>query len=641
MNKIIGVFATDIASRVQSQLYHTLHESLKTKGYTLVFFSAELNRTDFNSTDESAFHLLELAEGMNFSALLIHVESLQNRDLIQQIIDMGKRKDIPVFLYDCQNYGYSKDDGIITINPDYKQGFASTVDHLIEHHGCKNIYMLAGTPGNPYSEERTQAYREELEAHGLEFSEDKVYYGGFWEMPAIKAVNELFDRIEQNNLPIPDAICSANDSMALSAIRIIKQRGYRVPEDILITGFDGIDDGRFHSPAISTCEPIVDTVADIILFAIETDIRSEEYFIPLRFIPKESCACENSFKADDDLEMGRIIESVRQAGWQHSMLSNLQLSLIDSCNMEELYWGMLGTVNNFKGIGVIYCLRDDLEQQTDFSKDFERLKIILNFDFFEQKDIESFTVKDIVSDYHKLVPDSSKKEFFVIQMLNSNKDRFGYSIIKSENYISDEIRIYSQFGESFTNLLEGILRNIRLDQATKKLNEMYEKVSEMSVHDVMTGLYNRTGYYQELNSYLEQDEYKDEYIHVFSVDMDGLKYINDNFGHQEGDTAIRAAANTIKDCFAQPCVCARFGGDEFMVSLFAKNDVKPTESQISERLNRYIKIYPSVKDKPYPVGLSVGHACIKVSELEDISKLENLADENMYINKRERKSKKN
>lgn len=637
MGKLIGIFATDIASRVQGKIYHKLHERLKSEGYTLVFFSAELCRTDFQSTDISAFRLLEIAERMEFSAFFLHVESLQNKDLIEKIIEMGSKRDIPVFLYDCDNFGYAHDNRIITINPDYKQGFSACVNHIIEHHGCKNIYMLAGTKGNKYSEERIEAYKSTMKAHGLEVSEEKIAYGGFWEVPAIEAVNSLMDRIESENLPVPEAICCANDSMAIATVKELVKRGYSVPDDILITGFDGIEDGKFSSPAVSTCEPVLDEVPEYILDVINKGIRSDEFLVPLAFIPKESCGCENSFKAGDAQEMAKIMVNVRQNTWQYSMLSNLQLGLINSCDINSLFGGMHNTVLNFKGMGLLYCIRNDLEVQDDFTSDFDELRVRLNFDFYDGDDYQPFAKEVIIPDFKETVLEAEKDELFVFQILHSADDRFGYSVIKAKTFETNGMRIFSQFAESFTNMLESVLRNIRLEQATEKLNEMYEKMSEMYIRDVMTGLYNRTGYYKELDEFLKREELKNGYIHVYSVDMDGLKQINDNFGHQEGDIAIMAMAKAISNCFSKPCICARFGGDEFEVVLFTEREKEPDLECISARINDYLKRLPELKDKPYSVGVSIGHSVSLISEIGEIKNLEKLADDNMYINKRERK----
>ena len=186
-------------------------------------------------------------------------------------------------------------------------------------------------------------------------------------------------------------------------------------------------------------------------------------------------------------------------------------------------------------------------------------------------------------------------------------------------------------------MVESILRNMRLKHANQKLSEMYERMSEIYIRDTMTGLYNRHGYYQCLEEYVKREDLKDGFIHVISIDMDGMKSINDGFGHLEGDNAIKSVAQAINECFAQPCISARFGGDEFVVAIFSEDEKEPTSEIISCKLNDYLKHSPLLTDKEYKVGVSVGQAVVRLSEIEDMKTVEKMADECMYEDKRNRK----
>jgi len=633
LGKLIGVFATDISSRIQGSLYKKLHKKAKTLGYNLVFFSANLARLNANATDESSFDLFRMAENIDFSAFIIHGQSLRSREFIDYIIEIGKKKDIPIFLYDGDAHGYTKEDGVITVNLDYKQGFSECVKHLLEHHECKNVYMLAGIKGNSYSDDRIEVYKKEMIAHGMPVSEDHILYGDFWELPAKDAINKLMD----SNLPKPDAICCANDYMAIAAADALKARGYRVPEDIRITGFDGVEDGKYNFPVISTCEPIVEVVPDFIFDAIDQDMRIGEFMVPLKFYPKESCGCENTDAANDRIEMARLMENNRLNANQHSMLSNMQLLLMDSTNPEDITEYMNGMIGLYKGYTHLYCIRDNMEFVEDYTSAFDKMRVQLNMDLLPGDNYGTFSAQDIIPDFDKVIMNAKPDDFFIFSMLQSIVKKYGFTLIKANYYSTTQIKIFAQFSESFTNMIEIILRNRRLAKANQKLSEMYERMSEIYIRDMMTGLYNRTGYYNELDSYVSRDDMKDKYIHVVTVDMDGMKVINDGYGHQEGDIAIKSVARAINDCFAHPCVGARFGGDEFMVSLFSDSEEKPSREQISERLNNYLKTLPSLKEKSYTVGVSVGHAVCKVSELSDINKLEKQADDSMYLDKKKRK----
>jgi len=635
LGKLIGIFSTEISSRIQGSLYTELHKEAKNNGYNLVFFSANRSRKNAYDTENSALVLYKMAENMDFAAFIIYVQSIRSQEFINYIIDLGKRRDIPVFLYDCDAFGYTKDNGVITINLDYKQGFAECVKHLLEFHNCKNIYMLAGLKDNKFSDDRIDAYKTEMLAHGLQVSNDKIMYGDFWEKPAREALNKMMD----SDLPKPDAICCANDYMAIVAAEVVQARGYKVPEDIRITGFDGIEDGKYNFPVISTCEPNLEIVPKLIFDAIENGTRIEDFLVPLTFYPKESCGCEYSNNANDREEMAQLMINNRLNANQHAMLSNMQIHLMDSCNPDEITNYMQSMIDVFKGYKHLYCFRNDFEYLDDFSTDFDMMRVQLNIDMLSEEKCEVFPAKDIIPDFDNIITNAGSDDFFVFNILQSLDKKYGYTLIKADFYSTNLIKIFEQFNESFTNMVEIVLRNRRLELTTQKLSEMYEHMSELYIRDMMTGLYNRTGYYNELDSYIAKDDVKDKFIHIIAIDMDGMKTINDNYGHQEGDLAICSVAKAINSCIAYPCIRARFGGDEFMVALFSDFEEKPSSELVSDRLNHYLKTLPALEGKPYTVGVSVGSAACTVADFieNDIHKLEKQADANMYLDKKRRK----
>lgn len=631
--KLIGIFAVEASSRVQCSLYKELHEKARKLGYNIVLFSGENDRVKMNTTDMATQSLFDLAENMDFSAFLIHAQSVGDVEMIHKLIDMGKRKNIPVFAYDCEAAGIGEEDGVIAIKLDYKQGFADGVRHLIEHHRCKNIFMLAGVKNNRYSDDRVEMYQKEMDAHGLTVRDGQIGYGDFWEVPAARAVNQFLD----SDLPLPDAICCANDSMAVTAVKVLNQRGLRVPEDVLVTGFDGIEDAKYNLPAISTCEPRLEVAAEFIFDIIEGKGQKDELMVPLQFYPKESCGCVFDDSLEDKKEIVRLIENIRQNSWQSHMLSNMQFELIDSPELAASAEYMNGILNLFDGYEYLFCIREDLENIDDYELPFQRMRVHMNKDFLERES-GIFSVRDITPEYDRIFHEAGKEDFFVFRLIHCANKRYGYSISRTDRCNSNEIKLHGQFVESITNVIEGILRNRRLMIANQKLNEMYERMAQMHIRDSMTDLYNRNGYYQVLDEYLKREEFMGGYLHIISIDMDNMKPINDNYGHLEGDVAITAVAKAITDCIKHPCVCARFGGDEFEVAIFTERPEEPTTEKIIWKLNSYLKNCEMLADKEYKVEVSAGQAVVKITDLENLKKIEKMADDAMYEHKRRRKN---
>ena len=632
--RLIGIFATDISAKVQGNLYKMLHKEAIARGYNLMMFSGTYDSMNLRVTTKVSWETFSLAEDMDFVAFIVHAQAIGDLDLINRIIDMGKRKQIPVFVYDGEATGCERSGGTIPIDPDYKQGFAATVNHLIEHHHCRNIFMLAGMKNNKYSDDRIEMYRKAMEDHGIEYCEEQIGYGDFWESPAIEAVNKFLD----SGLPTPEAICCANDSMAITAVKELQKRGYRVPQDVLVTGFDGVEEGKYVYPSISTCEPQMDAVADFIFDVIDGKEKKSEFLIPLAFYPKESCGCDSDSMIESRMEMPKLVESLRVNSWQHHMVTTMQFQLIDSCILEDLREHIRGELDLFNGYDHLYCLRDDIQCNKDCKDSLDKMRIYLNVNFLDDKEYSTFSTKSIAPDFERVIENLDEKDMLFIRLLHSGEKIYGYHIVRGKRYSSNKLRILGELSESITLTIECVLRNNQLMIANQKLSEMYKQMSEMYIRDTMTGLYNRHGYYQCLNLYLQREDLKEDYLHIISIDMDGMKYINDGFGHLEGDHAIKSVANAINECFAQPVISARFGGDEFMVAIFTEDEAEPTNKKISRKLNYYLKNCEMLADKEYEVGVSVGQAVVKLSDMKDIQAVEKIADDSMYKDKRMRKN---
>jgi diguanylate cyclase (GGDEF)-like protein len=164
-------------------------------------------------------------------------------------------------------------------------------------------------------------------------------------------------------------------------------------------------------------------------------------------------------------------------------------------------------------------------------------------------------------------------------------------------------------------------------------NEQYEKIlkSEQeqrysSTHDVMTGLYNRT----YINEILNQQERANPCT-VFMFDIDRLKYVNDNYGHAEGDKLIISMAELLRKCFRETDIVARIGGDEFVAIL---TDTNHEGAEITKnRIKQQIDIHNSkIQDAHLKISFSIGYA---VEDDPDvlIEAIMNKADEHMYADK--------
>ncbi len=176
----------------------------------------------------------------------------------------------------------------------------------------------------------------------------------------------------------------------------------------------------------------------------------------------------------------------------------------------------------------------------------------------------------------------------------------------------------------------------QLERTLEHIKESNNKLDFISKSDELTGIYNRRGFYDitgtAINAIVNEGK---NAIFVFA-DLDSLKLINDVYGHEDGDFAIKSAASILKDCFRASDIVGRIGGDEFAV--FAITDMKNCTEYFKNRMENISKTFNSNSDKPYIVHLSAGIYEFKCSACIEISEIVARADSLLYEDKKLKKS---
>lgn len=163
------------------------------------------------------------------------------------------------------------------------------------------------------------------------------------------------------------------------------------------------------------------------------------------------------------------------------------------------------------------------------------------------------------------------------------------------------------------------------DITRQKLEE--EEKNRQLYKDSLTDLHNRR-YFQKQVEILSKGR-RDEIL-VISIDLDGLKIVNDTYGHEAGDEYIKSAAEILKEIFRPQDTIARTGGDEIIV-LMALDGKNIDPNQIIDRIKERVRAYNDRPDCGNKVSLSIGYAIAK--QKDNLGKTINAADDAMYEDK--------
>jgi diguanylate cyclase (GGDEF)-like protein len=168
-----------------------------------------------------------------------------------------------------------------------------------------------------------------------------------------------------------------------------------------------------------------------------------------------------------------------------------------------------------------------------------------------------------------------------------------------------------------------VLSNIEQYENLRKSKNVLEHIS---YHDSLTELHNRAF----INKIIEKD-FCEPNTTFFNFDIDRLKYVNDTFGHIEGDKLIINTAKLLKKCFRDSDIVARIGGDEFLAILYDCD--KPKAEMFRKRIDEVIYNYNCQENQAHlRISLSYGYATSNYDD-RSVEKLILKTDELMYSNK--------
>ncbi len=629
---LIGVCLSTLYNEDRYNFVKKLNKYAVDNGYRLIIFNSVSDLYErFNKNNEGASSVFRLIPYKMLSAMIIFPNFIHNEEIIDVVLRKCDRYGIPVISIDKELKGAS------CFSFNYSDAFETMCCHIIEVHGAKNLYLITGTEGNDYAEARRAAYRRALEKNGIAYDDDKVGYGGFWEGPANKIMMQWFD-IEKRE--IPDAIVCANDTMAIAVSSFLQKRGYHVPEECIVTGFDGIEQSRIHFPPLSTCIPDYDDMGRKIILAVKNKKVSVNEKIDCEVVYSRSCGCCHEDVPNFNTSIQKLINHIKLSSERQAMMCSMQSAMSKMNDINELPPLM---ADKFSFHTAVFALNNDVFDPPKFGSDrkgensFTHKVEILHQRYYW------YDVASCVIEISELIPHIAlmlkRKEPIVVCAVNFMDMVMGYCVFQPDIDIDEYQKVHA-FISSVGAALGNFHGKIQIRTINEQLLMANNELSLLSQRDFMTGLFNRRGFFDRLKEMLLADNSENPRIVVISADLDRLKFINDTYGHAEGDNAICTVSRALVSSSVQSEVCARFGGDEFCVAAIVPDEkAEYYFNDFRERFCDYLYDYNRKSGKQYVVNASIGCCVEKVDDEVDIEGMIRVADENMYVDKMEHRKK--
>lgn len=554
-----------------------------------------------------------------------------------------------------------------TIKIDCKNAYSSVIKHLVNKHNCKKIaFMSADITISPEAKDRYEAYKAAMAANNLPFDEDLILWGNFTRSSALKAMEDKYKRKE--DVPF-DAILCANDLMATGIQIALQQLGISIPDEIKVFGFDETSHATAVSPRLSTIDQNIFQqgfyAGKTALEILSGEVKKSTVYIPVEIIYRQSCGCVPLDVKEDvyfDSEGNRKIKTTDKQKMANNSgrYANFLEGIENIYNLSDMAQSATTMIKTFYTMGhllqisamdtLAVCLFDE-KLQVHREDDFiipEKIRLSMDIKRIPNSNEmkhESVYEPGTVFDPHKIIfPDSrflNQSGTYLLEPIFSGEFSYGYILcrLNSENY-----SIYTVLCKVLINTLaksyeytQAILENDELHARNNQLLADNSTLDMTSKTDELTKILNRRGFMEYAQNSIDFAVKTGITGVVIFADMDGLKIINDSYGHETGDSAIKALSSALKKSFRVNDVVGRLSGDEFGIvatGLEAKNI-----PIIRQKIEKNCEIESANNNLPFTVSCSIGYVVLS-NEESNLRNLLTKADELLYVEKREKKLKK-
>jgi DNA-binding LacI/PurR family transcriptional regulator/signal transduction histidine kinase len=282
-----------LADAYQSTVWQGIERRVKEHGLGVVCFIGSRLESPVGS-EKKANMAYELADPRAIDGLVTVSSAiatfLEARGIEQLFASRGKLPQVSVGL---------RVRGISSVTVDSSGSVAEIIRHMAGHHRRRRFALVGGPPGHDEAQDRVRAFRETLRDMGVSFDERLAAEGSFLRHSGAEAARALL----KTGLSF-DALFSVNDIMALGAIDVLRENGLRVPHDVAVAGFDGIEEGRYLTPPLTTVlQPLGELgsrAVDLLVERMNGAAPTEQVLTCTPAI-RQSCGCGPRMGPDADI----------------------------------------------------------------------------------------------------------------------------------------------------------------------------------------------------------------------------------------------------------------------------------------------------------------------------------------------------
>lgn len=626
----IAVIVAGIDEEYQNNIISGINAYSYTHKINVSYFASFGGVLQNGRYDRGEYNIYNLVNLSLFDGVILMTNTVNSDEEKTRIYERVKEAGIPVVVFDCSDLS----EDFYTININNFKAMEDMVRHIVNDHGIKSVNYISGPLNNPEAAARYDAFMSVMAENNITVEKKRVYFGEFRGVDGKKAVSEFIT----SGLKMPQAIICANDAMALTAITALEQHGYHVPQDILVTGFDNTYKARNFCPELSSVKrPLYDVGAkacEIIRKIVNGETVEKNAVLDAEAVFSESCGCVSVELVDGfDEYKKKTFKSIDDCNVHISILNRMTTNLAEAETIDEIVYVIGNFVEEIQCEKFYICLCSDW--QSSFKDESERE--ISRTNTYSKNMTCPLSWEN--GKLKKPIPLFKSRNMFPVPLENGGNVSYFLPLHFRERCLGYCLMVNSEFPiksllchtlvMNISNSIENVRKLYHLNNAIAELDKLY-------VIDPLCNVYNRNGFIRESAAPFKEAVENHEKIMIAFIDMDGLKFINDSYGHKEGDYAIQQLAAIIKENCVNNDICARFGGDEFIV--FAADVEEEDGNAFEARIKFKINELNQLICKPYEISASMGVYVDYASDDMTLFKMITKADEVMYEQKKRSKN---
>jgi len=612
--RVIGVCITKLQDQVRADFVNYLYRYADKQQYKLMVFNSFLNFQRQDAFDEGAMSVYDYMNDQILDAVIIVEDAFADKRIVERLVRRLETNAVPVVIVN------GRQDGCLFVEGEWREAFTELVEHLILRHGAREQVFFVGQEQGLFTGQQLACYRKVLEKNGLTYRNDRIFYDCDQTEAAKQAALAVMSWPNR-----PRAIVCGSDYIAFVVCSTLHSYGFRVPEDVIVTGFGGVPTAAHFSPRLTTCNEDLPSLAARTLAAVGEAIAGHSTATdeksPYKAVYAESCGCTG---ADQEDLRGTICHLYRTLGEMGLHEDDMYSWMDQVLGMEDVA-GLYPALSSCVLENSCVCLDPDLFTLEKEQHTLESLLVIPSAD-------QAATPGETTQiDRSALVPDlnrwAQEESLYIISAIYAGSQSCGYYAVKTNDpiYCCQKIK----------RVLKTI--NIAINAALKECRQrsMLIGLEQAMLTDPISGLPNVKGAQQWFEAFSEKADNRNHAMAISVYAIPKYSYIYEHYGIQDVEELLTFIGKALRESHPADSYIAHIADNEFVVINSFENaeGMEETVSKAAALFSGKVSGFNDQSKKAYYLEVNNGYSIIDPGWSGSLESFVKYAVGEMYLNR--------